>query len=77
MDEARAVLERLERIDALGRERAPARELLDELRALVGEAEAWARAEGDARARTAAEQCEEAIAARTEAVPAVPLAAPP
>jgi hypothetical protein len=70
MDEARAVLARLERIDALGRERAPARELLDELRSLVGEAEAWARAEGDERARTAAERCEEAITAGEEAVPA-------
>jgi hypothetical protein len=46
MDEARAVLERLGRIDALEREGAPAGELLEELRALVGEAEAWARREG-------------------------------
>ena len=33
--------------------------LLDELRALVPEAEAWARAEGDARARVAATKLRE------------------
>ena len=43
MDEARAVLDRLGRIDALERAGAPAGELLDELRALVQEAELWAR----------------------------------
>jgi hypothetical protein len=47
------VLARLERIEAL-RTAGPASELLGELRALVPEAEAWARAEGDARARAAA-----------------------
>ena len=50
---AAGVLARLERIEAL-RAAAPASELLGELRALVPEAEAWARAEGDARARAAA-----------------------
>ena len=54
MDEAEAVLERLERIRELDRARAPATQLLDELRQLVSEAEAWARTEGDARARAAA-----------------------
>jgi len=53
MDEAAKVLERLERIEALGQGRAPASRLLDELRALVAEAEAWARLEGDERARDA------------------------
>jgi hypothetical protein len=53
MDEAAKVLERLERIEALGRGREPTSRLLDELRALVGEAEAWARLEGDERARDA------------------------
>jgi len=48
------VLRRLERIEALDRERAPSTLLLGELRALVLEAEAWARAEADARARSAA-----------------------
>ena len=58
------MLERLERIGALERAAAPAEELLAELRALVSEAEAWARAEGDERARTAVERCEEAMTAR-------------
>jgi hypothetical protein len=51
--EAARVLTRLERIEALDRERAPAGRLLGELRELVREAEAWARVEGDARARNA------------------------
>ena len=53
MDEAAKVLTRLERIRALDEGRAPASHLLDELRALVTEAEAWARLEGDERARDA------------------------
>ena len=51
---ALTVLERLERIRELDRSRAPAEAVLDELRRLVVEAEQWARAEGDARARAAA-----------------------
>jgi hypothetical protein len=46
MDEARVVLERLERIAELERAGAARSELLDELRALVDEAHAWSRAEG-------------------------------
>jgi hypothetical protein len=46
MDEARAVLRRLERIKALEHEGAPARSLLAEVHALVEEAEAWVDAEG-------------------------------
>ena len=64
MEEARAVLERLERIEALERRGAAAPELLDELRALVREAEAWARVEGDERAAAAVERCAEALGAR-------------
>ncbi len=45
MDEARTVLARLERVEALGREAAPASALLAELRLLVTEAEAWVRAD--------------------------------
>jgi hypothetical protein len=45
MEEARAVLARLERIEALDRAGTPAEVLLDELRALVSEAEAWVRVE--------------------------------
>jgi hypothetical protein len=54
VDEADRVIERLARIDAL-QGAVPGRPggLLDELRALVGEAEAWARLEGDVRARSA------------------------
>ena len=47
MDEARAVLYRLDRIEALDRAAAPAGELLDELRGLLREAETWLRAESD------------------------------
>ena len=46
MEEARAVLERLERIETLERVGVSRSELLDELRLLVLEAEAWSRAEG-------------------------------
>jgi hypothetical protein len=59
MDEAAKVLARLERIDVLGRERARSGELLGELRALVREAEAWARLEGDARAASAVRKLRE------------------
>ena len=46
MDESSAVLRRLERIEALDRAGAPASDLVDELRALLVDAEAWSRAEG-------------------------------
>lgn len=55
MDEARAVLTRLERIEALERAGASVPSLLAELRELVGEATAWAEREGDPRALQAAE----------------------
>jgi hypothetical protein len=55
MDEARAVLARLERIEALEREGAGVPSLLAELRELVREAGAWAERERDPRARAAAE----------------------
>jgi hypothetical protein len=66
MDDTERVLARLRRIELLRGDRAAgppdrsgARALLDELRALVPEAEAWARAEGDARAREAAARLRE------------------
>jgi len=59
MDVADRVLRRLERIEGLERERAETPILLAELRQLVGEAEAWARAEGDRRARAAVEKLRE------------------
>jgi hypothetical protein len=54
MDEARAVLTRLERIETLEREGANPAAVLAELQQLVREAEAWAKLEGDERATTAA-----------------------
>ena len=54
MDEARSVLERLDRIERLKRADAPAETLLDELRSLVDEAEQWSRREDQvARCRRA------------------------
>ena len=61
MDEARAVIDRLDRIEALERAGASPGALLDELRGLVREAEAWARVEGDARAAAAVDSCDEAL----------------
>jgi hypothetical protein len=62
MDEAarvtESVLARLERIEEL-RVGGPPGALLAELRALVPEAEAWARAEGDGRATSAATKLRE------------------
>jgi hypothetical protein len=51
MEEASRVLRRLERIESLDRESVPAERLLGELRALVSEAEAWARLDPARRAR--------------------------
>ena len=62
MDEARAVMHRLERIDALQRERAHPQTLLAELRELVREAEEWVQVEGEPeRAVAAVERCKEAL----------------
>jgi hypothetical protein len=47
MDEARAVLARLERIESLERGGADAGAVLSELRVLMEEAQAWARRERD------------------------------
>jgi hypothetical protein len=55
MEEARAVLSRLERIEALDRANAEPGVVLDELRELVREAEVWARRERDSGAEAAAE----------------------
>jgi hypothetical protein len=62
MDEARAVLARLDRIEALDREGAPPGVLLEELRGLVQAAETWARLEGDERAQRAVERCDASLA---------------
>ena len=52
MEEARKVLERLGRIEALDRGPAARPALLAELKALVAESEAWARAEAALPERT-------------------------
>jgi hypothetical protein len=54
MEEARAVLARLERIEELDRTHAEPGVLLGELRELVREVEIWARRERDPRAEAAA-----------------------
>jgi len=68
MDEAERVLARLARIKELDRLAAPPRELLVELQQLVGEAEAWVRLEGDARAGAAAARLAEEVALSEEVV---------
>jgi hypothetical protein len=63
MEEARRVLERLERISDLEREQASPRELLGELRELVREAEIWVRAEPEpGEAEEALARCRAALA---------------
>ena len=78
MDEARAVVRRLRRIEALDRERAPAGSLLAEVRELLAEAEAWIRAEpgGTDLAAEALERCNDALAAGVDANAGVGAAAP-
>ena len=62
MEKERAILERLERIDGLRRDDAPARVLLDEVRALLAEAEDWVREdEVPDRAARAVERTREAL----------------
>jgi hypothetical protein len=53
MDEARLVLVRLARIDALRKAGAEPQILLEELRALVCEGESWVAAEGSGAGRAA------------------------
>jgi hypothetical protein len=60
MEEARAVLARLERIETLEREGAGVPTLLTELRELVREAGEWAERERDPQAREAAAALAEA-----------------
>jgi hypothetical protein len=62
MEESRAVLERLQRIEVLDREGAATSELLQELRALLGEAEEWSRTEGGDAGECAVEELRTALA---------------
>ena len=68
MEEARRVIERLDRIDALNRATASPAELLAELRGLLHDAEAWVRVEGGDDAGEAVIRLRDALA--RDAVPA-------
>jgi hypothetical protein len=68
MDEARRVLERLERIEALDRSTASPAQVLDEVRGLLRDAEAWVRVEGGDAADDAVTRLREALS--RDAVPA-------
>lgn len=68
MDEARRVIERLERIEALDRAAASPAQLLDEVRGLLRDAEVWVRVEGGDAADDAVIRLREALA--RDAVPA-------
>ncbi len=68
MEEARRVIERLERIEALDRAATSPAELLAEVRGLLQDAEAWVRVEGGDAADEAVRQLREALA--RDAVPA-------
>lgn len=63
MEEARRVLRRLERIELLDRGDVPAETVLNEVRFLLAEAEAWVAVEpgGTRRAEEALDRCREAL----------------
>jgi hypothetical protein len=61
MDESEAVLQRLERIEALDRAGAEPAEIVAELRALVEEAVAWSRVEGADAAEEAVDELRKAV----------------
>jgi hypothetical protein len=62
MDEARRVLDRLDRIEGLRRRQAAPRLLLEEVRALLVEAEEWTRTDpAAARAEQALDRVREAV----------------
>jgi hypothetical protein len=62
MEQARAVLERLERIEALDRAGAGRPALLAELRALLVDAEEWSKTEGGAAGESAIDNLRSALA---------------
>ena len=77
MEKERAILERLEKIDGLRREDAPAGVLLDEVRSLLSDAEEWVRDDPAVPpcAAEAIERCSDALAAgesRSETAFAIP-----
>jgi hypothetical protein len=62
VEEARRVIERLARIEALDRAAADPAELLAEVRSLLHEAEAWVRVEGGDAGGEAVERLRSALA---------------
>ena len=68
MEEARRVIERLERIEELDRSMADPAELLAEVRGLLHDAEAWVRVEGGDAADEAMVRLRDALV--RDAVPA-------
>jgi hypothetical protein len=62
MEEARSILERFERIESMRRANAGPVELLGELRALLREAEEWAKVEGGAAGDVAVGRLRQALA---------------
>ncbi len=66
MEEARRVLDRLDRVEQLHLAGAPARSVLTELRELLAEAEQWLAAEGPGAedAARALDRCRDALDAR-------------
>jgi hypothetical protein len=75
MEEARQLIERLERIDALRREGAPAADLLAEVRGLLVDGERWLAAEKPEsveRARGALADCRTSLSAGPEEAVAGP-----
>jgi hypothetical protein len=74
VENERVILERLERIDRLRSEDAPAEVLLDEVRALLSDADDWVREEPvPSRTANAVERAKEALATDESAL-AVPRA---
>jgi hypothetical protein len=72
MDEARRVLDRLEKIETLRRTDAPATVLLVQLRRLLVEGERWLaveRLDGGERACEALDRCRARLRARGEEAP--------
>ena len=76
MEEARQLIQRLDRIEALRRDEAPTAVLLAEVRALLSDGERWLAAEpgGDlGGARAALERCRDELARPEEVVPGASL----
>jgi hypothetical protein len=64
VEKERAIMERLDRIDGLRRDHAPVGALLDEVRALLSDAEDWVRDEPvPPRTADAVERAQAALAA--------------